>query len=46
MFCVLICVHAQKVRSSKNAALAFALLSQTFKKSFFMNPEVWEPHSG
>lgn len=34
-FCVLICVHARKIRSSKNAALAFALLSQTFKKSFF-----------
>ena len=39
-FCVLICVHARKIRSSKNAALAFALLSQTFKKSFFADSEV------
>lgn len=29
----------------KNAALAFALLSQTFKKSFFADSEVWKPHS-
>ena len=34
-FCVLICVHARKIRSSKNAALAFALLSQTFQKVVF-----------
>lgn len=45
-FCVLICVHARKIRSSKNAALAFALLSQTFKKLFFTDLEVWKPHSG
>lgn len=36
----------EKIRFSKNAALAFALLSQTFKKSFFTDLKVWKPHSG
>lgn len=38
--------NTQEKFSNLIAALAFALLSQTFKNSFFMNPEVWEPHSG